>query len=607
MTARFRRRLPFGAEPIAADRTRFRLWAPSSPSVSLVIEGEGDEGDADVPMRSVDGGWFELESPCGAGTRYRYRIAPAGGGDPLLVPDPASRAQDGDVHDPSIVVDPETYAWTHDAWRSRAWCETIIYEVHVGLCGGFAGVRALLPQIAALGVTAIELMPIADFPGPRNWGYDGALAFAPDAAYGTPDDLKSLIDAAHGHDLMVFLDVVYNHFGPDGNYIGLYAEPFFRDDIKTPWGRAIDFRRREVRDFFCNNALYWLEEYRFDGLRLDATHSIVPQDWLKEISSCVTGTVIGRHVHLVVEHEGNAAHLLGPHRGFDAQWNDDCHHVLHVLLTDEKDGYYVDFSTDPADKLARCLSEGFIYQGQPSIFRKGEPRGEYSKDLPPTAFVSFLQNHDQIGNRAFGERLTALANPAALEAAFAMLMLSPQIPLMFMGEEFASMQPFLFFTSYTGKELADAVREGRRNEFAGASAFADPAVRHAIPDPNEPSTFERSRVDFDAPDVGDARAAALDRTRRLIAMRTSHIVPRIDGARSLGAEAVGPKAVVARWHMGDGAVLTIAVNLAVDGVPIPAHRFHLRGELLYSTDQDLPDDDGCLPGHTTWALLEAAR
>ena len=604
MTTSFRRRLPFGAELVSDDRTRFRLWAPSLESVALVIEDEDD-----VAMEAVAGGWFEAEHACGAGARYRYRVAPPGGGASLLVPDPASRAQDGDVHDPSIVVDPDAYPWQHAEWRGRAWCETIIYEIHPGLCGGFRGVEALLPRLAALGVTAIELMPIADFPGPRNWGYDGVLAFAPDAAYGTPDELKSLIDAAHGHGLMVFLDVVYNHFGPDGNYIGLYADAFFRDDIATPWGRAIDFRRREVRDFFCNNALYWLEEYRFDGLRLDATHSIVPQDWLAEISACVINAVEGRHVHVVVEHEGNAAHLLGPHRGFDAQWNDDHHHVLHVLLTDEHDSYYVDFATDAADKLARCLSEGFIYQGQPSIFRKGEPRGENSKDLPPTAFVSFLQNHDQIGNRAFGERLTTLADPAALEAAFAMLMLAPQVPLIFMGEEHASLQPFLFFTSFPGEELAAAVREGRRNEFAGATAFSDPSVRHAIPDPNDPSTFERSRVDFTEPVVGrdDIALAALERTRRLIALRTAHIVPRLESARSLGAEAVGPKAAVARWHMGDGAVLTIAVNLAADRVSIPDYRFHLRGDLLYATDETQPDEDGFLPGHTTWVLLESAR
>ncbi len=613
MTARHHRRLPFGAELIAPDRTRFRLWAPSCQRVALAIEARDD-----VAMLSAGDGWFEVDADCGAGTHYRFRVEAEsdGGGDALLVPDPASRAQAGDVHDPSIVIDPESYRWTHDDWRGRAWCETVIYEIHVGLAGGFDGVRRLLPQLALLGITAIELMPIVDFAGARNWGYDGTLPFAPETSYGTPDDLKALIDAAHGHGLMMFLDVVYNHFGPEGNYIGAYADAFFRDDIATPWGRAIDFRRVEVRDFFSNNALYWLMEYRFDGLRLDATHSIVPQNWLKDLSMFVLDTVdASRHVHLMIEHEGNASHLLGPHRGYDAQWNDDGHHVLHVLLTGETDGYYVDFADTPEDKLARCLAEGFVYQGQPSIFRDGATRGEPSKDLPPTAFVLFLQNHDQIGNRACGERLTTLADPQALEAASTLLLLSPQIPLIFMGQEWGAAEPFLYFTDYADQQLAAAVREGRRNEFAGARGFAEPEARDSIPDPNDPATYDRSRIDFDRASRGrisdaasHARSSArLAHTQRLLALRLEHIIPRLEGARSLGAEAVGPAAVVARWHMGDGAVLTIAINLGVEPVAVPAHRFHMRGEPIYTTRPSAHrDPQGSLPAHTAWALLETA-
>ena len=625
MTLRHHRRLPFGAELIAPDRTRFRLWAPSCAGVALAIEGRDK-----LPMMATGGGRFEIDADCGAGTLYRYRVEPGDGshgddcgddrGDDntLLVPDPASRAQAGDVHDPSIVIDPESYRWTHDEWRGRAWCETVIYEIHVGLAGGFNGVQRLLPQLALLGITAIELMPVADFAGSRNWGYDGALPFAPETGYGTPDELKALIDAAHGAGLMVFLDVVYNHFGPEGNYLGAYADAFFRDDIKTPWGRAIDFRRAEVRDFFRNNALYWLMEYRIDGLRLDATHSIVPQDWLKDLSMFVLDTVdASRHIHLMIEHEGNAAHLLGPYRGYDAQWNDDGHHVLHVLLTGETDGYYVDFADTPEDKLARCLAEGFVYQGQPSIFRDGATRGEPSKDLPPTAFVLFLQNHDQIGNRACGERLTTLADAAALLAASALVLLAPQIPLLFMGEEWGAAEPFLYFTSYPDEELAAAVREGRRNEFSAARGFGDPEARDTIPDPNAPATFEMSRLDFDrasrdaaSDSAGDSKTIAssftwLAHTSRLLAIRHRFIIPRLEGARSLGAEAVGPAAVVARWHMGDGAVLTIAVNLAALPVAIPAHRFHMRGELIYATRADAHHyPEGFLLGRTTWALLE---
>ena len=627
MTLRHHRRLPFGAELIAPDRTRFRLWAPSCPRVSLAIEGRDD-----IAMLAAGEGWFEVDADCIAGTRYRFRIVPEDRGDALLVPDPASRAQVDDVHGASVVIDPESYRWVHDDWRGRAWCEAVIYEIHVGVADGFKGVQRLLPELAELGITAIELMPVAEFAGSRDWGYDGVLPFAPEATYGTPDDLKALIDAAHGCGLMVFLDVVYNHFGPEGNYIGAYADAFFRDDIKTPWGRAIDFRKPEVRDFFRNNALYWLMEYRIDGLRLDATHSIVPQDWLKTLSAFVLDTVdASRHVHLMIEHEGNAAHLLGPcygpdhgpkrgpKRGYEAQWNDDGHHVLHVLLTGETDGYYVDFADAPADKLARCLAEGFVYQGQPSIFLNGVARGEPSKELPPTAFILFLQNHDQIGNRAFGQRLTMLADPAALKVASALVLLSPQIPLLFMGEEWGAIEPFLYFTSFPDEKLAAAVRDGRRNEFSGARGYArddvDTEDADAIPDPNDASTFERSRLDFDratreaisdAPTIASS-SAWLAHTRRLLAIRHRHIVPRLEGTRSLGAEAVGPSAVVARWHMGDGAVLAIAVNLGALPVAVPAHRFHMRGDVIFTTRKDAhPDPDGNLPGHTIWVLLEGA-
>ena len=597
MTATHRRHLPFGAELIAPDRARFRLWGPSCSAVSLLLDER-----APIAMQRDADGWFALDAACVAGTRYRFGVTMAESGETITVPDPASRAQDGGVHGASIVVDPHAYRWQHDAWRGRPWHEAVFYELHVGIAGGFAGVGQRLPALAALGVTAIELMPVGEFPGPRNWGYDGVLPFASASAYGTPDELKALIDSAHGLGLMVFLDVVYNHFGPEGNFVGVYADDFFRDDIATPWGRAIDFRRPGVRDFYCENALYWLMEYRFDGLRLDATHSIVPQDWLFDLASCVRDTVDPpRHVHLVLEHEGNAAHLLtrGDPLGFPyaAQWNDDGHHALHVLLTGETDGYYIDYASAPADKLARCLAEGFIYQGQPSVFRGGQSRGEPSKDLPTTAFVLFLQNHDQIGNRAFGERLTTLADPHALFAASALVLLCPQIPLLFMGEQWGATEPFLYFASYSDVALAEAVRLGRRNEFADK-------VADAIPDPNDPSSFARS-----VPIASRSRAAKrwLLHTRALLATRHAHIIPRLVGTRSLGAEGVGPAAVVARWHMGDGAVLTIASNLAASEVSIAPHRFPLRGDVLFATGGTDPSTHReSLPAHTTWALLGSA-
>ncbi|HEY6983240.1 malto-oligosyltrehalose trehalohydrolase [Reyranella sp.] len=573
----FVRPLPFGATVLGEGRTRFRLWAPQQNAVAVVIE----DGAA-RPMTRLSEGWFELETSCGAGARYVYRLET--GQD---VPDPASRGQADDVHGPSLVVDPSAYRWRHPGWRGRPWTETVVCELHTGLHGGFAGVQEELPRLAALGVTAVELMPLNDFSGRRNWGYDGVLPFAPDRAYGTPGELKALIDRAHELRLMMFLDVVYNHFGPEGNYLGLYAPQFFRGDIHTPWGPSIDFRQPPVRRFFIENALYWLMEYRFDGLRFDAVHAIDDQLWLDEMAAEIRRTVEkGRHVHLVLEHDGNeASHLR---RDFDAQWNDDAHHVLHVLLTGERDGYYADYATEPAHKLARCLSEGFVYQGEPSAYRRGKPRGTPCTGLPPTAFVLFLQNHDQIGNRPFGDRLTTLADIDALRAAVALQLLSPGIPLLFMGEDRLARTPFQFFTDYHGK-LADAVREGRRREFAAFAGFDG----RDIPDPNAIETFERCRLDRSGDD-SFYRAA--------LSLRQELIVPRLAAARSVGAAVLGPAAVLARWHLGDGAILSIAANLGDASVPVEQP----GGRLVLET-REAALGNGGLCAHATVVFVEEPK
>jgi malto-oligosyltrehalose trehalohydrolase len=556
-------RLPFGANLVGSSRTQFKVWAPAQEKMSVRIDGL-----AELPLRQATGGWFEGEGNCGAGARYRYVLQ-----DGTAVPDPASRAQDGDVHGASIVVDPDAYRWRETSWRGRPWHEAVFYELHVGALGGFKGVAAELPRLAALGVTAVELMPIAEFPGARNWGYDGVLPFAPECSYGSPDDLKSLVDAAHSNGLMIFLDVVYNHFGPDGNYLGLYAPQTFRDDVTTPWGPAIDFRRNEVRRFFIENMLYWLFEYRFDGLRLDAVHAITEQDWLDETAAEVRKSVqSGRHVHLVLENDFNVADHIT--RNFDAQWNDDGHHVLHVLLTNEREGYYEDYKTETAEKLARCLKDGFIYQGEPSAHRGGRRRGTPSGKLPPTAFVLFLQNHDQIGNRAFGERLTQLTDARALEAAAALVLLCPQIPLLFMGEEYGSDAPFLFFTDHN-PELAKAVREGRRREFAAFPQFSDPGILSRLPDPNASETFARSK----AIKTSSSSNQHEQLYSRLLALRREQIVPRLPGTRAVKARAVGSAAVIAHWRMGDGALLTIATNLGPEAAEIPIH----QGRVLFAS------------------------
>ncbi|WP_455910542.1 malto-oligosyltrehalose trehalohydrolase [Pseudomonas putida] len=540
---------PHGAIMLDAQHTRFALWAPDAFYVSVELE----DGKSIAMLPQADG-WFEVEIKCPAGTRYRYNID--GEND---VPDPASRAQAQDVHGWSVVVDPLAYQWRHSHWQGRPWHEAVIYELHVGALGGYAAVQKQLPRLAELGVTAIELMPLAQFPGERNWGYDGVLPYAPHASYGSPEQLKQLIDSAHEHGLAVMLDVVYNHFGPDGNYLGQYAKGFFQEDVHTPWGAGIDFDRREVRDFFLDNALMWLLEYRFDGLRLDAVHAIDNPEFLKELAHRVRQQVdTGRHVWLVLENELNQASLLK--NDFDAQWNDDFHNVLHVLLTGETDAYYSDFAENPTEKLARCLGEGFIYQGHTT--RHGHERGEPSGDLPPSAFVAFLQNHDQIGNRALGERLHQLCSPQALKAATTLLLLSPMIPLLFMGDEVNAEEPFLFFTDHHG-ELAEAVREGRRNEFADFAAFKDPQRREHIPDPNALPTFVQS-----APAFTENQHAQF--YRQLLSLRHQRIVLHLPGSVALGAQVLGQGAVSARWRLGNGSVLQIDLNLGAEPLDHPA-------------------------------------
>lgn len=550
--------MKWGAEPIAPDRTRFAIWAPALDRLTLEIDGQTERDMARLPD-----GWFVIEAQVGAGIRYRFRLP-----DGQIVPDPASRAQANDVHGWSIVTS-SAYDWKHKGWRGRPWRESVIQEVHVGAAGGYADLAARLPDLAATGFTTLELMPLAATAGARNWGYDGVLPYAPAPAYGTPDDLREFIDKAHGSGLSVLLDVVYNHFGPDGNYISLYAPGFFKPDVHTPWGGAIDFQKEPVARFFIDNALMWLEDYRFDGLRLDAVHAIADNVFLDRLSSEIRSTFPDRHIHLVLENENNDAARL--ERNYDAQWNDDFHNVVHVLLTDEHHGYYGGFADQPAEKLARCLAEGFVHQGQPD--QQGKARGTPSGHLPPACFVTFLQNHDQVGNRALGERLTVLAAPEKLRAATGLLLLCPQIPLTFMGDETGSRSPFLFFTDFHDA-LADAVREGRRGEFATFPAFADPDARDRIPDPNALATFELSRP-LPGPDADEWRGLYA----RLLKIRRDRIVPHLDDAHALGAEAIGRKAVLARWRLGQ-IILTVAINLddvAVAAPPIEGMLLEMIG------------------------------
>jgi malto-oligosyltrehalose trehalohydrolase len=587
--------LPFGAE-LARDGVRFRLWAPRAAAVALRLEGAGER-----PMSRANDGWFSLTTTeAQAGTRYRYVV------DGQAVPDPASRYQPDDVHGPSEVIDATAYDWRDEAWRGRPWEEIVLYELHTGsfsVSGDFAGIARHFDHLQALGVTAIELMPVADFPGQRNWGYDGVLVFAPDARYGRPEDLKRLVDAAHARGIAVFLDVVYNHFGPEGNYLHLYAPQFFTERHHTPWGAAINFAQPEVRRFYVENGLYWLEEFHLDGLRFDAVHAILddsPRHILVEIAETVRRYFpTGRRIHLVLENDNNEAHFLAPGL-FTAQWNDDLHHALRVLTSGEREGYYADYADRPAERLGRALAEGYVYQGEHSRYRDAK-RGEPSAQLPATAFVSFIQNHDQVGNNAFGARLATLAEREAIRVAATIYLLSPEIPLLFMGEEWGATQPFPFFADFE-PELAEKVREGRRREFAQFPAFRDEKARARIPDPCAEATFKSAVLDWKLAAQRGHRQW-LSWYQELLALRRREITPRLIGmAGHRGTfRPLGERAVRADWRLGDGAGLTLLVNFG-DAVDLPEKP---PGRLLYGT---APLEGTTLPSRSAlYFVSEAAK
>lgn len=571
----------WGAHLQKGNRGRFRLWAPRVDRLSLRLD------DQDRPMTAVGGGWFAAEvDGAQPGMDYAFVLP-----DGMVVPDPASQQQRGDVYGTSLLVDHGGYRWQHPDWCGRPWTEAVVYELHVGTFtpeGTFRAAAERLKHLAELGITAVELMPIGQFPGGRGWGYDGVLPYAPHPTYGSPDDLKHLIDQAHGLGLMVLLDVVYNHFGPEGNYLSAYAPEFFDGKRHTPWGAGIAYEKQPVRRFFIDNALYWLDTFRFDGLRLDAVDQIIDvaePELLIELARTVRASITGRHIHLVTEDNRNVAHL---HRRegrrplhYTAEWNDDFHNAAHVLLTAETEGYYTDFAEDAFDKVVRCLAEGYAYQGECSAHEGGRPRGEPCGELPTTAFVNFLQNHDQVGNRALGERLEVLATPERILALEAIMLLAPHVPLLFMGEDWAARQPFLFFTDYEG-ELADMVREGRRQEFSGFSAHGE---AEAVPDPNDEATFLRSVLDWSAADTreGKARLAFI---RSLLALRHRHIVPLLDDggpSESLVLASDGG-ALAINWTMA-GRLLQLRANLAEERQSVPG----IEGKVIHPAE-------GCAKG-----------
>ena len=603
--------MPFGAEARNDGTTRFRLWAPAARSVELWLP-DLQRGFA-MPRDAA--GWAEwVTRDAPPGSRYSFRID-----GELLVPDPASRFQPDDVHGPSEVVDPSAYAWSDAEWHGIAPERLVFYELHVGTFtpkGTFEALAERLDHLAALGVTAVELMPVADFPGRWGWGYDGVLPFAPDASYGRPEALKALADACHARGLAVFLDVVYNHFGPEGNYLHRFAPTFASRDRTTPWGDAVNFDGPgcEVpRAFVVHNALYWLEEFHLDGLRLDAVHAMPDRSGEHVLAELARAAAEGpgRHrlIHLVLENDANEARYLARTGSdkrplYQAQWNDDLHHALHAMLTGETSGYYGDYQP-PLRHLVRCLSEGFAFQGELSPYR-GRPRGEPSASLPPTSFVGFLQNHDQIGNRALGERITALAAPEAVRAATAVLLLAPPLPLLFMGQEWAAPEPLLFFSDL-GPDLGPLVSEGRRREFARFPEFAHPEARARIPDPQAEATRARSVLDWTRIQQ-TPHAEWLAFHRQLLEVRAREIVPLLMGEPTPATDStlIGESALEVTWVFPDQRVLRLIANLGPRTVAHPGSMPH-RGRQIYPLGPAAAASSELPPWSVRWYLSEAAR
>lgn len=479
-----------GANPLQDGRWEFLVWAPRSASVAIRICDTKEL----IPMQAGSGGYHHAALNLDPGTKYLYRLE-----DGRELPDPASRFQPEGVHGPSQLVDTPNFQWTDQGWRGHALSDSIFYELHVGTHtqeGTFDALIPRLPALVELGITTLELMPVAQFPGGRNWGYDGVYPFAPQNSYGGPESLRLLVNTAHSLGLSVALDVVYNHLGPEGNCLTAFG-PYFTDRYRTPWGQAINFDGEysdEVRRFFIENARYWLANYHFDALRLDAIHGIFDfsaRHFLAELKSSVSqlSARLGRPLYLIAESDLNDARLLHDPAlggyGLDAQWSDDFHHSVHTLLTGEHRGYYSDFRGNTP--LAESLEQGWFYQGQFSKFRKRR-YGNSPEGLPASRFVVCSQNHDQVGNRAAGDRLTTLVGFEALKLAAGITLLSPFVPLLFMGEEYGESAPFQYFTSHGDPGLVEAVRRGRRAEF---SAFD---WKEAVPDPQDEKTFRRSHL-----------------------------------------------------------------------------------------------------------------
>ncbi len=561
------RRLPVGAE-VAPEGVHFRVWAPARRRVEVVIEGE-PAGPA--ALEPEGNGYFSgLVRQARAGTRYRFRLD----GESQAYPDPASRFQPDGPHGPSEVIDPAAFAWTDAGWNGVPLRGQVLYELHVGTFtpeGTWAAAERELPELAAAGITCLEVMPVADFPGTFGWGYDGVDLFAPTRLYGRPDDFRRFVDAAHRNGVGVILDVVYNHLGPDGNYLKPFSPAYFTDKYKTEWGEAINFDGPDsgpVREFFAGNAGYWVDEFHLDGLRLDATQNVYDdtpdnsRHILTEIGRRVRAAARGRATIVVAENEPQLPKLVRPvdegGYGLDSLWNDDFHHSAMVALTGRGEAYYTDYR-GAAQEFVSAVKYGYLYQGQWYSWQE-KRRGKPGLDIPPPAFVTFTQNHDQVANSGRGLRAHQLTSPGRYRAMTALTLLAPGTPMLFMGQEFAASAPFLYFADHT-PELAKLVRAGRAEFLQQFRSLTDPATAEVLAPPHDRGTFERCKLDFSE---RRSHAAAYQLTKDLLRLRREDPAFRAQEPEGVDGAVLGEQAFVLRYFSDDGLDRLLVVNFGRD-------------------------------------------
>ncbi|HVK09720.1 MAG TPA: malto-oligosyltrehalose trehalohydrolase [Gemmataceae bacterium] len=555
------RRFPVGAEVRPDGLTHFRVWAPACRRVAVAIENGPTH-----PLTANGDGYFAADVPATAGTRYRFWLDD----DDSLYPDPASRYQPDGPHGPSQVVDPAAFRWTDADWKGVPLAGQVVYELHIGTFtreGTWAAAARELPELAAAGITCLEVMPVNDFPGRFGWGYDGVNLYAPTRLYGTPDDFRRFVDEAHRHGLGVILDVVYNHLGPDGNYLKKFAPAYFTDKYKTEWGEAINFDGPDsgpVREFFAGNAAYWIDEFHLDGLRLDATQNVYddtpdpPKHIIAEIGRRVRAAAKGRATILVAENEPQDPNLVRPLDrggfGLDAVWNDDFHHSAMVALTGRNEAYYTDYLGDPQEFVS-AIKYGYLYQGQWYSWQE-KNRGRPGLDVAPAAFVTFTQNHDQVANSGRGFRAHQLTSPGRYRAMHALTLLAPGTPMLFQGQEFAASAPFLYFADHQ-PDLAKLVQTGRAEFLAQFKSLTDPKMLPVFAPPHEAETFERCKLDFAD---RERNAPAYQLTKDLLRLRREDPAFRLQRYRGLDGAVLGPQAFVLRYFTEDGRDRLLLVN-----------------------------------------------